>query len=244
MHHDKCLEVFTAESATMVDAVAAGLAELEQPIEFLGEWTARDLVAHTGLVYAMVAANVAAADASEPTRPGDERKAPEGDAIAEWFGERRQVTLDLLSAAAPDAPAWTFGSPKTAGWWARRMVHETVVHRWDLQCGLGVPEPIESDVAADGVAEFLEVQLPRASAFPAETLHLHRTDGVGEWMVARGETEADVVVTQEHGKGAAAIRGSAPALVLWVWGRPTEAAGGVKLFGDPAVAQAWQTLAP
>ncbi len=50
-----------------------------------------------------------------------------------------------------------------------------------------------------------------------------------------------VAVTHEHGKGDAAVRGPASALLLWVWGRPTAE---VEVYGDQAVAQAWQSLAP
>jgi hypothetical protein len=53
--------------------------------------------------------------------------------------------------------------------------------------------------------------------------------------------QGGVAVTHEHGKGDAAIRGPASALVLWLWGRPTP---GVEIFGDQAVAEAWRSLAP
>ena len=105
---------------------------------------------------------------------------------------------------------------------------------------------IDGDLATDGIDEYTEVSL-RVSGrrpnrtYPAESLHLHRTDGDGEWMFVRGATEHDVVVTQEHGKGDAAVRGPGAQLLLWIWGRP---ATDLEFFGDAGVAEAWRSLAP
>ncbi|HQR30574.1 MAG TPA: DsbA family protein, partial [Anaeromyxobacteraceae bacterium] len=41
---------------------------------------------------------------------------------------------------------------------------------------------------------------------PSGSLHLHRTDGPGEWLVRA--VDGEVVSTQEHAKGDAAVRGS------------------------------------
>ncbi len=71
-------------------------------------------------------------------------------------------------------------------------------------------------------------------------MHLHRTDGDGEWMFA-GDGEGGVTVTHEHGKGDAAVRGTAANLLLWIWGRPAD---GLECFGDAEVAARWQAVAP
>ena len=68
---------------------------------------------------------------------------------------------------------------------------------------------------------------------------MHRTDGDGEWML-KGDGDR-VVVTEEHAKGDAAVRGSAEDLLLWIWGRSSE---GVEILGDTEVADAWRSLAP
>ena len=71
-----------------------------------------------------------------------------------------------------------------------------------------------------------------------ETIHLHCTDGDGEWLVRLG---ADgVAVTNEHAKGDVAARGTASDLMLLVWGRiPPER---VDVFGDAALLTRWQEL--
>ncbi len=104
------------------------------------------------------------------------------------------------------------------------MAQETAVHRWDAQAALGDPEPIEPELACDGIDEVLDVIVPSRLRGPedareghGETYHFHRTDGPGEWLVrfdAQGAT-----VTREHAKGDVAVRGAASDLLLFLWGR-------------------------
>ena len=154
--------------------------------------------------------------------------------------------LDALSAAEPDDPAWGFAGDMTAGFWQRRMAHETTVHRVDAEHGAGTDvAAIPGDVARDGIDEYTAVGLRFSSSkperdYPTDSLHLHRTDGDGEWMFV-GDGEGGVTVTAEHGKGAAAVRGPAHSLLLWIWGRPVS---DVELFGDTDVATRWQSVAP
>ena len=48
------------------------------------------------------------------------------------------------------------------------------------------------------------------------------------------------IVTREHAKGDVAARGSALALLLYLWGRDQ----GLEIFGEAQLAQAWGSLAP
>lgn len=223
---------------------AAIATNLDAEIAFLAPWTVRDLAAHLGGVYAFAEANVRAAT-NTATPPGDAAAAPDGDAIIEWFATRRSTLIDALTAAPAAQQAWSFAGQQTAGWWQRRMVHETLIHLWDAQVGVGAePDPIDGDLGTDAINEYIEVSMQHSSSrpersYPADTLHLHRTDGPGEWMLAQGETEHQVAVTQEHGKGAAAVRASGGDLALWIRGRPVTA---IEMFGDEAVAAAWQAV--
>ena len=227
--------------------IAAATTSLDATIDFLSNWKVRDLVAHIGAVWAIVTAQVTGdGRGDEIVAPGPEAQAPDGDAIVDWIGERRDALLAGLRNADPDKVTWSFAGPNDVTWWTRRMASETAVHRFDAQTAAGSPQPIDPDLAGDAVDEYLHVGLQFSSSrpdrvYPAQTLHLHRSDGPGEWMLARGATENDVVITHEHGKGDAAVRGPASDLLLWVWGRPTEA---VEIFGDESVAEAWRFLAP
>src|SRR5215469_3181220 len=75
---------------------------------------------------------------------------------------------------APSSPRGC--GPAPAGFWIRRMAHETLVHRADAQLAAGAaPEPlIEAEVAADAIDEWLMLLAggfagsgERAKALPA-----------------------------------------------------------------------------
>ena len=128
------------------------------------------------------------------------------------------------------------------------MASETAVHRWDAEAALrpiAEVTPIDGDLATDAIDEYLAVSLRFSSSrpdrvYPDHSLHLHRGDGPGEWMLV-ADSNGELRVTHEHDKGDAAVRGPASELLLWVWGRPTH---DLQIFGDEAVAAAWRALAP
>jgi hypothetical protein len=64
------------------------------------------------------------------------------------------------------------------------------------------------------------------------TVHLHRTDGDGEWLITIGDPPT---IERGHAKGDLAVRGAAGQLLLWAWNRPAH----VELFGDSGLAEAW-----
>jgi predicted lipid carrier protein YhbT len=116
------------------------------------------------------------------------------------------------------------------------------VHRFDAQLAAGDPQPIEHALAVDGIDEFfMLIPFWRGASQLAgngESMHLHATDGDGEWLVRLG---ADgVVVTREHAKGDVALRASASDLVLFLYGRRDASAG--EVFGDAALLDRWQQL--
>ena len=237
------LDVIELESERFIGAVAGGLG---QTIAHCGDWPVAGLAAHLGFVWTVATTNVAA-QTDTPTKPGPEASAPDDEtAIVDWLRDRRTAMIDALAAADPADPAWGFAGDLTAGFWQRRMAHETTVHRFDAEYGTGVDvAPILGEVARDGIDEYTVVGLRYSSSkptrdYPIESLHLHRTDGDGEWMFV-GDDEGGVTVTAEHGKGAAAVRGPAASLLLWIWGRPAD---GLELFGDADVAARWQAVAP
>jgi uncharacterized protein (TIGR03083 family) len=137
---------------------------------------------------------------------------------------------------------WTWTSDQTARFWARRQAQELAIHRWDAQTAAGEPRPIDRALAVDGIQEVFDILPERPGVAPirgaGETIHLHCTDGDGEWLIRLG---ADgIVVTNEHAKGDVAARGTASDLMLLVWGRIPPA--GVDVFGDAALLARWQEL--
>ena len=108
---------------------------------------------------------------------------------------------------------------------------------------MGEVARIDSDLGADGVDELLEVVFPfqvrnSQDPLPEGSLHLHRTDGDGEWLcrIDGGRLVAERI----HARGDVAVRGTGEQLDLLLWRRigPDD----VELFGDRSVLEAWTAL--
>ncbi len=241
MNKSDYLDAIESDSESLLAAAAA--VSLDTPIVACEGWTMRDLVEHQTAVWEFATNNLLAGDpktaASSPKPPDDEK------VLFEWSNDVRTKMIDVLTAADPETPTWTFAPDnQTARFWHRRMMSETMVHRWDAQNAALTIDPMYPERAADAIDEYIEVGLRFSSSrsnpvYPRRSLHLHCTDTAGEWTLV-GDDGPTVTVTREHAKGDAAVRGPAQELLLWIWGRP----GDIELFGDPDVAKIWRTFAP
>lgn len=225
-----------ADGAAMASAARLGM---EADVPSCPGWTVETLLNHTGRVHRWAAATLATKQAAPfPPRPDE--------VTPEWLDEGVAELCGTLQATPPDAEVWNhLGAAPRAIFWYRRMANETAVHRWDAESAHAVTTPIDSEVARGGIEEVFEVFLPRALAEKTDaslggTLHLHATDGNGEWLV-RVEG-GGATVTQEHEKADLAIRGAASDLLLLLWGRLDLAGSAFETLGDLAVFDAWRDL--
>ena len=81
--------------------------------------------------------------------------------------------------------------PRTASFWQRRMPHETTLHAWDAARALGYADPLDRELAADGVDEVVTIFVPRQVRLgrlepAAVSVELRATDapGWGPWRLA------------------------------------------------------------
>ena len=223
---------------------AAGRQDIDAAVPSCPGWTMHKLLAHVGRVYRSVGCHVAER-ATEMIPADDIPRPPEGNAIVEWFEEGHRFVQDALAGADPDDAVWTWTGQSTMAFYFRRMAHETAVHRWDAEAAFGQPGPFDSELSADGVSELFEVVLPFAVAnwkmtLPDASLHLHRTDGDGEWLLANDG--GHIKVSLEHAKGDAAVRAGGTDLLLLSWERIGLDSPGVETFGDADAARAWFAL--
>jgi len=237
MNTETFLQHIDTDGRALIAAVAAAP---DAAVATCPSWTNRDLAKHVGDVYGFVIAQLQAGN-PETRAPSNATAAPDTGDIAPWFRERHQEVLAALRGTAPETPVWTFGPDKTAAFFFRRMAHETVVHRWDAQQAAGTLTPIDPALAADGVNEVMEVFMlhRRTNEPPASSLHVHRTDGEGEWMLVA--KEGALTMTHEHAKGDAAARGSAQDILLYLWGRGR---AGLECYGDDDLIDAWGSVTP
>jgi uncharacterized protein (TIGR03083 family) len=159
--------------------------------------------------------------------------------------------VDAIRAADPRTPVWSWADDHSVGFWARRMAHETAVHRADAELALGREFTLEADLAADAISEWLGVlSLPQTLEYrpelaelrgQGEILHLHSTDPglgeAGEWIVRR--TPSGPVWEHGHTKGDVAVRGPVVSLLLVLMRRVPPSEAPIEVLGDASVLEHW-----
>ncbi|MCB0931257.1 MAG: maleylpyruvate isomerase family mycothiol-dependent enzyme [Mycobacterium sp.] len=245
-----------AENAALADLLAD--ADLSLPVPTCPGWTLSQLMVHVGRGDRWCAHIVAerSGDYIDPRAvPGG--KPPTGqDAEIAWLRAGVPALLDAVKATGPQTPVWTFLGPRPAQWWIRRRLHETAVHRADAALALGAGFDLDPDLAADGITEYLERVVIRASdegpgagdrpLVDGQSLHLHATDprlgGAGEWTIL-GRPDG-IAMDHEHAKATTALRGPARDILLAIVRRGTAAELGLEMFGDEAVWDTWLARTP
>jgi uncharacterized protein (TIGR03083 family) len=110
---------------------------------------------------------------------------PDNMGPIDWYEETLEELLLELRRADPAAMVWSFGPDQTIGFWERRMVVETGVHRWDGEQAIARNEPLTNRVAEEGLDEFAGMWLPHLGDLgPLEVmaLDLDRT-----WVYGKGD---------------------------------------------------------
>ncbi|AXX28732.1 maleylpyruvate isomerase N-terminal domain-containing protein [Actinosynnema pretiosum subsp. pretiosum] len=186
---------------------------------------------------------VAALRASDPAEPCD----------AMWSADRRKEPTPLSRSTRPgcaDSGSRTAAQRGPArqdlAFWVRRLAHEATVHRMDAQAAAGIElDPVDEDVALDGVDEVLSLWLG------------HRLDVLGvrgtregsvllragdhAWLARTGPAPATHRVASPGERGDGVVTGTPVALYRWLWGRVPDRE--VAPRGDrDAIAQLWALL--
>lgn len=211
-------------------------------------WDVIRLAGHVGRVHRMAHTSVSQQLTSPPAADQSAKPPADPSEVADWLAQTTEALLPVLRETAADSPAWNFTQgPQTAAFWPRRMAHETAIHRWDADMAVngGGAAPMDAALSVDGVDEFLSMFTRVLGARPEAdiggSLHLHATDAEGEWMIE--VTDGQLTVEHGHGKGDAAIRGTASDLLLGVWGRRSFLTDNCfQRFGDDEVVTSWMDL--
>ena len=92
--------------------------------------------------------------------PDDELRRGRADSHAGLLEQYAASSASLVAAlgqADPAEAAWTWAPEQTVGFTFRRQAHESLIHRLDAEQAAGAVSPLDPALAADGVAELLEV---------------------------------------------------------------------------------------
>ena len=231
MEYAEHIEAVERETSAFTRTLMRGDADAQVPS--CPEWTLRDLAKHVGGVQGFWT-HVLAEGTGRPKPAFDDEPGPSAGL---WLVQIGGFLVNELKAASADTKVWTWNpADQSAAFAARRMAHETAVHRFDAQMAIGKPEPIEPALAADGIEEiFVMVDAwPESGRGEGQTLHLHSAEG-DEWLITMNPDGLDI--KREHAKGDLALRGAVSDLELVLYDRPP--IGDVERFGDESVLDAW-----
>lgn len=226
LSHEQYLTAFRADADRLASLLRAVPGDAAVPT--CPGWTALDLVRHVGDVYSH---KVSVLRLGRRPEPGEW---PLGDALDHPAALARHDAVagelaDLLAERRPDAPVWTWmegAGEGTAGAWARRMAHESLVHRVDAEAVAGQPlHPAAPGLAADGVDEIMTwmagdpdiVADPRAAAGRAGSVLLDH--GEAALLVELPDGGHTVTTTAPGSPAEAVLHGDALSLDLELWGR-------------------------
>ncbi|MFC0600842.1 maleylpyruvate isomerase N-terminal domain-containing protein [Streptomyces palmae] len=246
--HDRYCSEIIAQTDQLRELLAR--TELSAQVPTCPEWTMADLLRHVGGAHRW-AETIVRTRATEVVR-GDQ--VPNGigpeerDALDAWLAEGATLLTETLREAGPETRAWTWTPEGTAGFWARRMTHETLVHRADAASADGDSFTADAAVAADAIDEWLEILSGPAGAHvspklgalghPGQSLHLHATDADGaEWLIELGE--GGFTWSRSHAKATVAVRGTVADLLRVFYRRLPADSERVEVLGDAALLEHW-----
>ena len=251
LRDDRYLDALIVQSALFAEALRG--AELKQAVPTCPGWTLYQLAEHVGRAHRWATMIVTRRATTAPdSRELDVAAAPEDlDEVGGWLRDGAGALVDAIRAAGPQTRVWTWSDDQRAGFWARRMAHETAVHRADAELALGREFDLEPELAADAISEWLSaLSSPQAVEFRPEfaelrgegqILHLHSTDPglgeAGEWIVRR--TPSGPVWEHGHTKGAVAVRGAVVDLLLVLLRRVSPEQAPIEVLGDAAMLAHW-----
>jgi uncharacterized protein (TIGR03083 family) len=217
---------------------AAGMG-LDADVPTCAGWDVAAVVNHVSGIYARVGFLVAERIAQAPESiPG----VPAGEPIEVLSGLLDELVL-ALSECDADTPIWTsvFDVPGGAAFWARRMAHESAVHRFDAQAAHGVVQPIDSELASDGIDEMIDVIAPRLYvrdkiSGPTGSVRFHSSDN-DTWQLQLepdGLHRIDAVDEAD-----VTVNGTASALLLAAYSRMPWTS--LEVHGDADLLTRWST---
>jgi uncharacterized protein (TIGR03083 family) len=217
--------------------VAAARLGLDASVPTCGEWTMPDLLLHVGQVYAHVGRLVGE---RVITDPGSKPPVPDGVEPVDYVAASLDDLVEALSSCEADTPVWNWSTePDVAAFWARRMAHESAIHRFDAQRAHNLAQPIDDELAHDGLDELVDVLATRMIQrdrvkLPVGTLALLATDE-GAWYLRLDEGGIERLNVAKEPDVTA--RGTTSALLLAAYNRVPWTS--LELDGDDSLLDGW-----
>ena len=239
-HQEHCdaLEVEVERFALTMNTVDGAA-----PVHSCPGWSVLDVAEHLGTIHRWADELVQRRSGDRIPRPALELR--EGDVSPAWIREGGHRLVATLRAANPDDTMWAWGVDQHVRFWSRRQLHETLVHRMDIELA-GDEVPASSiEVAVDAIDEFLaNIQTAAKSSSTVssirgtgERLGIRDLESGATWMIAL--SEEGFRVSAGAGTTSAEIAGPSVDLLLVLCRRRAPGERGVTLSGDRQLATYW-----
>lgn len=228
-------------------------ADWSVPVPTCPGWTLLQLLRHVGRGDRWAAQIIAdRADASlDPRQVRDGKPPADVPGAIRWLSESPLTVLAAVDDIGQGTEVATFVGPRPAAWWVRRRLHEATVHRADAAITLGAPYELSAELAADGIAEWLERLAEQqalgqpASLPPGASMTLHATDDQltkSTWTLF-GEAAGLRLADRQDGADLTLAGPATDLLLALVRRRPLEDTA-VKMHGTDALWASWLALTP
>jgi uncharacterized protein (TIGR03083 family) len=247
LSHDRLAEALVAEAEEFGMAIEGAAPDARVPT--CPDWSLRDLTCHVGLAYHKSAAIIASRPTGYvPFEAVTVDDPPDFDALGGWLVDGAERLVETVADVGPETLTSTWTPDRRAGFWTRRLTHETVVHRADAALATGAPYDVDADLAADGISEgldlvavFSRIEHPAldrtALRGTGETLLFRATGPDLGWLARR--TPSGVEVSQSRGDADVVVEGRVADLLLALTGRIAADDPRVTVSGDAGLFRHW-----
>lgn len=245
--YGRMLDVIGIEGELMLGMAASALpSAAHATVPGCPDFTLAETLRHVGSVHRVTRSWV-----RDGRRPEQWQRSPADEDLVGFVRTGLSELLTELGKHDPAAPCDTWWpDDRTHGFWRRRMVHETTVHRVDVEAAAGGPvHPVDPEVALDGIDELLFLWFGhrlgelKMSAPQRGVVALSAVDRHWLAIFEPGRSTARRVEEADARSADAMVSGEPMEVYLWSWGRLPDQS--VRISGDQdAVGRLWALLRP
>jgi uncharacterized protein (TIGR03083 family) len=173
-----------------IDRFSDGLARADMTarVPTCPDWSVEDLTRHLGRVHRWATELVSERATS---RISQDAMSIDSDVVgAQWLRSGGRALVAVLRSADPDDAMWAWGADQHVRFWSRRQLHETFVHRLDLELATGTASYVDPAIALDATDEFLanmksdrDISMQARDGRESELFQISSTLPPGQWRV-------------------------------------------------------------
>ena len=241
MNHLEHCDALELEIAAFAEVLSTE--DLGANVESCPGWTVADVAEHLGLIHRWATALV------QRRAPGrisfEELGFTSAVATPQWLEEGGSDLVATLRACDPTVAMWAWGPDQHARFWSRRQLHETLVHRMDIELAVGRTPKVAPALAIDAIDELL-ANLGSARRFSPKVDELRgRGERIGfraledghRWTVTLLEDR--FVVAHDDDDVDAEVTGPALDLLLALYRRTPLSTANLTIGGDTSIVDFW-----